>query len=173
MNPPTRVLRVHRLIARLRALLAAFFSRLMRTGIAHRLFTPILAPAQLWLYRVTRGRVQFSAMLVPSLVLVTVGAKSGLRRETPLMCWPRPDGSYLVCGSNWGRPAHPAWTANLLRHPEAEIVVNRRHIPVRAHLLEGAERQAAWPVLEAQWPSYREYERQAGRPIRIFRLVPR
>jgi deazaflavin-dependent oxidoreductase (nitroreductase family) len=164
---------VERMIARVRVVLAAFFSRLMRTRFAHRFFTPVIAPMQLWLYRVTRGRVQVSALLVPSLVLITTGAKSGLRRETPLMCWPRPDGSYLVCGSNWGRPSHPAWTANLLAHADAEIVVSRRHIPVVAQLLDGAEREAAWPVLEAQWPSYQQYERQAGRAIRIFRLVPR
>lgn len=173
MNRRTRVLRVHRLIARIRVVLAAFFSRLMRTRIAHRFFTPIIAPAQLWLYRTTRGRFQFSALLVPSLVLITTGAKSGKRRETPLMCFPRPDGSYLVAGSNWGRPTHPSWTANLLAHPDAEIVVSRRHTPVHAHLLAGPERDAAWPVLEAQWPSYREYERRAGRALRIFRLVPR
>jgi deazaflavin-dependent oxidoreductase (nitroreductase family) len=167
------VQRVQRLIARIRAVLAAFFSRVMRTRFAHRVFTPVIAPAQLWLYRVTGGRVQISTLLVPSLVLITTGAKSRLRRETPLMCWPRPDGSYLVCGSNWGRPSHPAWTANLLAHPDAEIVVSRRRIPVRADLLDGADRDAAWPVLEAQWPSYREYERQAGRAMRIFRLVPR
>jgi deazaflavin-dependent oxidoreductase (nitroreductase family) len=154
-------------------LLAAFFSRLMRTRFAQRVFTPLIAPVQMWLYRVTGGRVQFSAMLVPSLVLVTRGAKSGLRRETPLMCWPRPDGSYLVCGSNWGRPQHPAWTANLLARPDAEIVVSRRHIPVHALLLAGTERDTAWPVLEAQWPGYRQYEARAARELRIFRLVPR
>jgi deazaflavin-dependent oxidoreductase (nitroreductase family) len=161
------------LVARSKIVLAAFFSRLMRTRFAHRVFTPVIAPVQLWLYRATRGRVQFSAILVPSLVLISTGAKSGLRRETPLMCWPRPDGTYLVCGSNWGRPDHPAWTANLLAHPEAEIVVSRRHFPVRAQLLQDAERDAAWPVLEAQWPGYREYERRADRLLRIFRLVPR
>jgi deazaflavin-dependent oxidoreductase (nitroreductase family) len=168
-----RFLGVGQLIGRIRRFFAAFFSRLMRTSFAHRIFTPFIAPAQLWLYRVTGGRVQFSAILVPSLVLVTTGAKSGLRRETPLMCWPRPDGSYLVCGSNWGRPDHPAWTANLLAHPDTEIVVRRRNIPVHATLLSGADRVAAWPILEAQWPGYREYERKAGRDIRIFRLVPR
>ena len=161
------------LVARVRNLVAAFFSRLMRTSFAHRVFTPMIAPMQLRLYRLTRGRFQFSAMLVPSLVLVTTGAKSGLRRETPLMCFPRPDGSYLVAGSNWGRPEHPAWTANLIAHPDVEIVVSKRRIPVHAHLLHGADRDAAWPVLEAQWPNYGEYERRAGRPLRIFRLTPR
>lgn len=160
-------------IARGKLLLAGFFSRLMRTGFAHRAFTPYLAPAQMLLYRLTRERFQLSALLVPSLVLVTTGARTGQRRETPLMCWPRPDGTYLVCGSNWGRPEHPGWSANLLAHPDAEIVISRRTVPVRAHLLEGAERAACWPVLEGQWPDYRQYERQAGHPVRIFRLVPR
>ncbi len=160
------------MIARIRTMLAAFFSRLMRTGFAHRVFTPLISPVQLWLYRVSRGRIEVSALLVPSLILLTTGAKSGLRRATPLMCWPRPDGTYLVCGSNWGRPTHPAWTANLLAHPDVEFVVSRQRRAARAELLDGAERDRAWPVLEAQWPRYREYERKAGRPLRIFRLVP-
>jgi deazaflavin-dependent oxidoreductase (nitroreductase family) len=160
-------------IARLRLLLAGFFSRLMRTGFAHRVFTPYIAPVQMWLYRVTGGRFQLSALLLPALLLATTGAKSGLRRETPLMCLPQPDGSYLVSGSNWGQPNHPAWTANLLAHPDAEIVVKRRTIPVHARLLEAAEREAAWAQLEAQFPDYRGYERKAGRQVRIFRLEPR
>jgi deazaflavin-dependent oxidoreductase (nitroreductase family) len=127
----------------------------------------------MWLYRATGGRFQLSALLLPALLLVTTGAKSGLRRETPLMCLPRPDGSYLVSGSNWGQPQHPAWTANLLARADAEIVVKRRTIPVRAELLDGAEREAAWTLLEAQFPDYRGYERMAGRQVRIFRLVPR
>jgi deazaflavin-dependent oxidoreductase (nitroreductase family) len=160
-------------IGYLRLLLAGFFSRLMRTSFAHRVFTPYIGPAQLWLYRRTGGRFQLSALLVPSLVLITTGARTGRRRETPLMCWPRPDGSYLVSGSNWGQRRHPDWSANLLANPEAEIVVARRRHPVRARLLDGAEREACWPVLEGQWPDYREYERQAGHRIRIFCLDQR
>src|SRR5438094_1336231 len=99
------------LVARIRVILAGFFSRLMRTKFAHRFFTPYIAPVQLWLYRVTGGRFQLSALLLPALMLVTKGARTGQRRETPLMCVPRPDGSYLVSGSNWGQPHHPAWTA--------------------------------------------------------------
>ncbi|MDT4918088.1 MAG: hypothetical protein QOI15_809 [Pseudonocardiales bacterium] len=160
-------------IAWFRVRLAAFFSRLMRTRFARRFFLPHIAPVQLWLYRRTGGRFQLSALLLPSLVLVTTGAKSGLRRETPLMCLPRPDGSYLVAGSNWGQEHHPAWSANLLAHPDAEILVRRQAHPVRAVLLKGDERETAWELLEAQFPGYREYEVQAHRRIRIFRLQPR
>lgn len=153
--------------------LAAFFSWLMRTRLAHRLFLPYMAPVQMWLYRRTGGRFQLSALLLPSLVLTATGAKSGLRRETPLMCFPRPDGSFLVGGSNWGQRRHPAWTANLIAHPNAEVVFRRRRIAVRARLLEGDERDLAWTLIEAQFPGYRRYEETANRPIRIFSLDPR
>ena len=159
-------------LARVRTFVARLFSRAMRTSVMQRYFAPVFPPLQMWLFRRSGGRVQLSALLVPSLVLVHTGARTGHRRETPLICWPQRDGSYLVAGSNWGKAEHPAWTANLLAHPGAEIVVSRRTVQVSAHLLSAAEREVAWPVLEAQWPGYRDYERQAGREVRIFRLVP-
>jgi deazaflavin-dependent oxidoreductase (nitroreductase family) len=153
--------------------LAAFFSRLMRTRFARQVFLPHMAPMQMWIYRRTGGRFQLSALLLPSLVLITTGAKTGLRRETPLMCLPRPDGSFLVGGSNWGQEHHPAWTANLLAHPAAEVVIRRRTVKVRARLLTGDERESAWALIETQFPGYRQYETTANRRIRIFRLEPR
>lgn len=137
-----------------------------------RYFAPFFPGLQMWLYRRSGGRFQLSALLVPSLVLIHTGARSGLPRETPLICWPQRDGTYLVAGSNWGQPRHPAWTVNVLAHPQVEVVVARRRFPATALLLTGPEREAAWPILEAQWPGYRDYERQAGREVRIFRVVP-
>jgi len=152
---------------------AAFFAWLMRTQLARRVFLPVIAPAQMWLYRRTGGRIQFSSLLMPSLVLITTGAKSGLRRETPLVCFPRPDGSFLVSGSNWGQAHHPAWTANLIAHPDVEVAFRRRTIAVRARLLQDDERESAWTIIEARFPGYRKYESTANRRIRIFRLEPR
>ena len=34
------------------------------------------------------------------------------------------------------------------------------------------EREAVWAYIENQWPGYRGYERESGRVLRIFRLVP-
>lgn len=160
-------------VAVVQRLVAAFFSRVMRTRFAQRYLSPHVAPMQQRLYRLTGRRFQISALLVPTLVLVTTGAKSGLRRETPLMCWPEDGGTYLVAGSNWGQSAHPAWTANLLAHADIEIIYKRKHLPMRAALLTGEARAAVWPVLEKQWPRYRDYEVVAGRELRIFRLTPR
>jgi deazaflavin-dependent oxidoreductase (nitroreductase family) len=156
-----------------RQLLALFFSRLMRTGIARRWVAPFFPRFDAWLWHRTGRRFQLSSLLTPVLILHTTGARTGLARETPLVCWPRPDGSWLVSGSNWGKEHHPAWSSNLLAHPHAEIVYRGREIAVTAALLAGPDRDAAWPVLESQLPEYREYERQSGRQVRIFRLVAR
>lgn len=164
---------MRRVVGWFRVWLAAFFSWLMRTRLARRLFLPHMAPVQMWLYRRTGGRFQLSALLLPSLVLITTGARSGLRRETPLMCFPRPDGSFLVGGSNWGQQHHPAWTANLLAHPDVEVVFRRRTHAVHARLLDGDERETAWTQIEAQFPGYRRYETTANRQIRIFSLESR
>jgi deazaflavin-dependent oxidoreductase (nitroreductase family) len=86
---------------------------------------------------------------------------------------PVADGTFVLVGSNFGQPDHPAWTANLLKHPDAEISWKGRDIPVRAELLRGAEREAAWEALLRFWPPYAAYAARVAREIRLFRLTPR
>ena len=50
--------------------------------------------------------------------------------------------------------------------------VRGRRLAVHATPVRDDEREAVWRVLEAQWPDYREYERDSGRTARIFRLQP-
>ncbi|MBD2900295.1 hypothetical protein amrb99_92990 [Actinomadura sp. RB99] len=124
------------------------------------------------LHRLTGGRAMLGQLLVPSLVLTTTGAVSGLRRQTPLACLPDGDG-WLVVGSNFGREKHPAWTGNLIKNPEAEVSFRGATTPVTAHLLDDAERAEAWPRLTAVWPVYDRYVERADRQLRVFRLTPR
>jgi hypothetical protein len=53
-------------------------------------------------------------------LVTTTGAKSGLQRTNPLTLIKDSDG-LLAIGSNYGRPQHPAWSANLLAHPECTV----------------------------------------------------
>ena len=122
-------------------------------------------------HRLTRGRVALSQAVVPSLVLHTTGAKSGLPRETPLACLPEGDGWYVV-GSNFGQASHPAWTANLLAHPDAAVTVRGKRTEVRARLLDDDEKAEVWPRLVAVWPNYDRYVERSGRNLRVFRLDP-
>jgi deazaflavin-dependent oxidoreductase (nitroreductase family) len=133
----------------------------------------LLPPAERALAWLSRGRFQLSAVLVPSLVLHSTGARSGEPRDTYLMYTPDGQGRAIVAGTSFARQRHPAWTYNLLAHPDASISVRGRRMPVRAmHIKADDEREAAWAQIEAQWPGYRSYERESGRDVRLFLLQP-
>jgi deazaflavin-dependent oxidoreductase (nitroreductase family) len=123
--------------------------------------------------KLSGGRTPLSGVLVPSLVLHTIGAKSGLERDSPLMYCPEPGGVMLITGSNFARDTHPAWTANLAAHPDAAVTVKGRRIPVTAARIADDRLDETWAYIERQWPGYRGYERSSGRTLRIFRLTPR
>lgn len=123
--------------------------------------------------KVTGGRVLMSSGMVPSLVLTATGAKSGRSYDTPLATVPDGDAFYVV-GSNYGGEKHPAWSGNLIANPEAIVTFRGKRIPVRARLLDAAEKQAVWPTLTAAWPNYDAYVvKSGGRDLRVFRLEPR
>ena len=149
----------------------AFTAALMRSPARH-VLRPVITPLDRLLFRISGGRLKLSAPMIPSVTLFSTGAKTGRRRETPLMCFPRDDGGWFVAGSNFGREQHPAWSANLIAHPDAEVHYRGRRTAVRARLLGSEEAEATWPVLEEQWPRYRDYEKTAHRDIRIFALEP-
>jgi deazaflavin-dependent oxidoreductase (nitroreductase family) len=133
-----------------------------------------LAPMDTMLLRVSRGRLGVGVMVgMRTLLLSTVGKRSGLPRQVPLVYLRQRDG-FLVVGSNWGGEHHPAWTVNLLAQPEATVAVAGTTIPVRGTLLSGDERAAVWPDIVAYWPAYATYaERADHREIRVFRLERR
>lgn len=122
--------------------------------------------------RVSRGRFVLSHFLVPTMVLTTTGAKSGLPRETPLATLVDGD-AWFVVGSNFGGEKHPAWSGNLLKDPEATVSFGGRRVPVRARLLTEEEKAAVWPRLLKVWPTYDAYVERSGRDLRVFRLEPR
>ncbi|WP_406008335.1 nitroreductase family deazaflavin-dependent oxidoreductase [Streptomyces sp. NBC_00637] len=125
-------------------------------------------------HRLTRGKVLLSAQMLPGVVLTSTGARSGLPRRAPLACMPEEGGgSWILIGSNFGRAGHPAWTGNLLAHPDAEISWKGTDIAVTAVLLTGEERAAVWKALLAFWPPYATYQARVEREIRLFRLTPK
>ena len=147
-------------------------ARFSRTRFFRRVGPTIMPPLERGMRVLTRGRVQLSGLLVPSLVLHTIGAKSGVERDTTLMYCPEPKARILVTGSNFARDAHPAWTANLMKNPDAAVSIKGKRTRVHATLIPDEEREAVWAWIEKQWPGYRGYEVASGRVLRIFRLTP-
>lgn len=122
-------------------------------------------------HRLTGGRALLSDQMVPTLILTTTGSKSGEPRTAPVSCLPEDDGGFLVVGSNFGRPNHPAWSGNLLATPQATVSFRGREFAVTGRLLTGEERADAWTRMVGVWPVYARYtERAADRDLRVFRL---
>ena len=134
-----------------------------------------LVPVDLAVQKRTGGRVSLLRMAgMPYLVLTATGRRSGRPRSVPLLYVPHGE-EFVVVGSNWGQQHHPAWSANLLAHPDAEVQARGRQIAVRARLVTGAERDRLWrDLITPTWPAYDVYAERAGdREIRVFVLSPR
>ncbi|GGK35187.1 nitroreductase family deazaflavin-dependent oxidoreductase [Nocardia camponoti] len=133
----------------------------------------VVLPAERFLRRVTGGR--FGVLDIgglPSIQITVVGRKSGLERTTSLLCVPDGDG-FLLVGSNWGRPEHPAWSANL-RAATTATAVYKGSAPFKVSVTEftGVERKRYWDQVVEFWPGYEmEAGLAQGREFRIFRLA--
>jgi deazaflavin-dependent oxidoreductase (nitroreductase family) len=106
------------------------------------------------------------------LVLTTVGAKTGQRRQTLLGTFPDGDGAWLIIASAGGATKNPAWYHNLAAHPDrAQIEVGGKTVSVTAAQLAGQERDAAWQRITAAQPRYAGYEKKTDRVLPVVRLT--
>lgn len=120
----------------------------------------------------TDGRYTlFGPTNLPQLLLTSTGRKSGRPRKTPLS-YLRDGDRILVLGSNFGGENHPAWSSNLLAHPDAVVSISGEEVPVTAAQLQGAEREQALQKFFA-YPMYAAYRRRTDRDLRVFALTRR
>lgn len=105
-------------------------------------------------------------------LLTTTGAKTGKKRLVPLMRVEH-DGTYAIVASKGGAPDHPQWYANILAHPDIEIMDGTRTTEVTAREVDGAEREQWWQRAVAAFPPYAEYQTKTDRVIPVLLLEPR
>jgi deazaflavin-dependent oxidoreductase (nitroreductase family) len=113
----------------------------------------------------------------PLLLLTTVGAKTGKRRQATLGWFdddpPRAD-TWLIVASKGGSATHPGWYVNLARRPQdTTIDVDGKTIAVEPQSLEGPERERAWARIVALAPGYGKYAVTTDREIPVVRLTRR
>jgi len=129
------------------------------------------------LYRVSAGRLSLmhvgSGGALPTLLLTSTGAKSGLARTTPVVYLEEGDGALLIVASNFGRETHPAWSANLLAHPDATVDVRGARRAVQARRLSEEELAQRWDRLLEIYPGWSAYRERTDRSFRAFLLEPR
>ncbi|MEC3955925.1 nitroreductase/quinone reductase family protein [Nocardia sp. CDC153] len=127
------------------------------------------------LYRRFGGRVGGHLPGWPNariLLLDHVGAKSGVRRTSPVVYCQDGD-SIVVVASKAGQSTNPAWFHNLLAHPETTIQIGSQTRRVIARMASSSERDALWPKCLTAYPGYEFFQRLAyPRVIPIMVLEP-
>jgi deazaflavin-dependent oxidoreductase (nitroreductase family) len=107
--------------------------------------------------------------LVTTLLLVTVGRKSGRIKTLPIG-YTKTDVGYIIVGSKGGAPQHPAWYLNLVANPEVSVQVGSDRFDARARVLEGEARQAVWDSLVKETPQFQSYQDGIDRQIPVVVL---
>jgi deazaflavin-dependent oxidoreductase (nitroreductase family) len=128
-----------------------------------------------FVYVASGGRIGHRLAGTRSLILRTVGAKSGQQR-TNALTYAMDGDAYLIVASNGGARRSPGWYHNLRKNPDAEIQIGTRRIPVSARpVLPGdPDRDRYWTIVnDHNRNRYRAYQRVTSRPIPIVALTPR
>ena len=123
-------------------------------------------------YEATGGKVGHDWNGTSCLILHARGRNSGAVRKIPLI-YGRDGADYVIIASKGGAPEHPGWYKNLVAHPEVEIQVWDKVIPVTARTGTAADKQRVWPMMVKEWPGYAEYQAGTTRDIPVVLLRPR
>jgi deazaflavin-dependent oxidoreductase (nitroreductase family) len=126
------------------------------------------------LLKLTGGRVS-SFQMAPIVNLTVPGRRSGEPRNAALLYFTDGDEVILIA-SSFGRERHPAWSHNVMAHPEVTLTARgRTGRYVAREVTDPAERNRLYGLANTIYPGYADYEDRAGaagRTIPVLALRP-
>jgi len=120
-------------------------------------------------YRETDGEVGHDWKGTSTLLLTTIGRRSGELRTTPLIYGQRGD-DYLVVASNDGSDMLPGWYFNLTEHHEVTVQVRGDRFTARARTATADEKPELWQEMLGRFAGYEDYQRTAKRELPVVVL---
>jgi len=124
-------------------------------------------------YQKTNGWIGHRTLGIPSLLLHTVGAKTGVAR-TASLTYARDGADYLIVASKGGDPKAPGWYHNLKANPNVEINVGPKRFGVTARPVLPADPDYArlWQIVNKNNGNrYEAYQTKTSRPIPVVVLT--
>jgi deazaflavin-dependent oxidoreductase (nitroreductase family) len=125
-------------------------------------------------YELTRGLLGHRMLGVPSLLLRTVGRKTGKERCAALV-YAKDGDRYIVVASKGGAPASPGWFFNAEAKPDVDVQIGRRRMPAKAEVVAKGdpEYDRLWRLVnDKNGNRYDAYQRKTERPIPLLTLTP-
>jgi F420H(2)-dependent quinone reductase len=125
------------------------------------------------IYRATNGLIGHRTPGFPATLLLDhVGAKSGVKRTSPLV-YGRDGENLVLVASKGGFPKNPAWFHNLRANPQTRVQVGSEIRNVKARVAEGEERERLWKLMVGVYAGYESYRRRTQREIPLVVLERR
>ena len=133
----------------------------------------ILHPADTLLLRLTDHRHTFSELVgLPIVQVTTVGAKTGLQRDVPLVGVIDRDTIALIA-TNFGGRHNPGWYYNLKAKPECAVRFRGRLRTYIARETSGDEYEHYWKIAVSYYAGYEKYKERASNrciPVMVLEL---
>ena len=125
-----------------------------------------------FMYKLTGGRILGKLAGRPVMLVTMTGAKSGKKRTVPLMYVPYKEGVILV-GSQGGAPKSPVWVKSVQQNPDVTVQYKSKIMELRARQVDDAEKAEVWPVCVEHYHEYDDYQNRTERNIPVFVCEPR
>jgi deazaflavin-dependent oxidoreductase (nitroreductase family) len=106
----------------------------------------------------------------PTLLLTTIGCRTGRLRSSALPYFPVGD-DLVVVGSAGGGPNDPKWVSNLRADSHCWLTIRRRTVPATGRTATGAEREQLFEEVAKTHLGLRDYQTSARRYGRDVPLV--
>jgi deazaflavin-dependent oxidoreductase (nitroreductase family) len=108
---------------------------------------------------------------LPTLLLTTVGKKSGQQRTVALVFLQRGK-DVVIVASLAGYDQNPAWYGNLKANEQCWVQLDDKKSKAVARDATDAERRELWPQLIALMPLWDLFQKQTTRPFPIVIVTP-
>lgn len=120
----------------------------------------------------TGGMESTQVGVTPTILLTTVGRKSGEERTTPVNCMPDGD-NYYVVASLAGYDAFPNWYLNLEQNPRVWVQPKDKKVPATARTLTREEKAKLWPrLLRECQPLWAYFQMFTSREFPVVLITP-
>jgi len=120
--------------------------------------------------RTNSGKASGGPFLGRDLVILTTkGAKSGEKRENPLV-YTRDGDNYVIVASKGGAPTHPHWYHNLLAHPDVTVELGGEKFKAHALVADDAEYERLYQNHAKYMPAFNDYRQKTSRKIPVVIL---
>lgn len=131
----------------------------------------LITDGNVWLLKISKGKIGNSFLGVPVLLMTTTGRKSGQPRTHPLY-YLRNGERVILVASNAGTESDPAWLLNMLADPGVTVDVGGVQRKMLGRVATAEEKTELWPELTSLFPSWQMMEDRSARSFKVVILEP-